>query len=187
MDTLLKFLTAALPDDAGQRDAWRARRCRSCVLAVAVHGARTGAEAGALEAAPAARRAAVVTARGRSSTRFGVLSLADTYAIFLSAPLIVTALSVPHSRRARRLAAMARHRRRAVRRAGDAEAVGSSFMTLGALAAFVSAVTYAISVVTVRVLTQHGVQHAASCSGPMLIMTLVSHAARGAGLGGHSA
>ena len=50
------------------------------------------------------------------------MSLADTYAIFFVAPLIVTAVAVPLLKEHVDLAALARHRRRAVRRALDAQA-----------------------------------------------------------------
>ena len=102
-----------------------------------------------------------------------VLSLADAYSIFLSAPLLVTALSVPilHEK-------VGWHRWMAI-------GVGlcgvlvmlrpstSSLMTMGALAAFVSAVAYAISVVSVRVLSQTD-SNTSVVFWSMLIMTLVS-------------
>jgi drug/metabolite transporter (DMT)-like permease len=83
-----------------------------------------------------------------------VLSLADAYAIFLAAPLLVTALSVPF---------LGEHVgwKQAV-----AIAVGlcgvivmlrpqaSSMMTLGAVAALGAATCYAMSVITVRMLTR---------------------------------
>jgi drug/metabolite transporter (DMT)-like permease len=102
-----------------------------------------------------------------------VLSLADAYAIFLSAPLLVTALSVPVLREK-----VGWHRWVAI-------GVGllgvmvmlrpssASFMTLGALAAFVSAIAYAISVVSVRVLSKTDT-NTSVVFWSMLIMTLVS-------------
>lgn len=102
-----------------------------------------------------------------------VLSLADAYSIFLSAPLLVTALSVPILGEK-----VGWHRWLAI-------AVGlcgvlvmlrpstSSLMTVGALAAFVSAVAYAISVVSVRVLTRSD-SNTSVVFWSMLIMTLVS-------------
>jgi drug/metabolite transporter (DMT)-like permease len=83
-----------------------------------------------------------------------VLSLANAYAVFLSAPLIVTALSVPLLKE------------RADARNWIAILLGltgvltmlrpsaSGLVTLGALAALVSAVAYALSAIAVRVLTR---------------------------------
>jgi drug/metabolite transporter (DMT)-like permease len=82
------------------------------------------------------------------------LSLADTYAIFLSAPLIVTALSVPllgESVGWRRWIAIG------VGLCGVLVMLrpsGASFSSLGALAALVAAASYASSLVTVRMLTR---------------------------------
>lgn len=102
-----------------------------------------------------------------------VLSLADAYAIFLCAPLLVTALSVPVLGEK-----VGWHRWVAI-------GIGlcgvlvmlrpstSSFMTLGALAAFVSAVAYAVSVVSVRVLSRTD-SNTSVVFWSMLIMTLVS-------------
>jgi drug/metabolite transporter (DMT)-like permease len=102
-----------------------------------------------------------------------VLSLADAYSIFLSAPLLVTALSVPVLGEK-----VGWHRWFAI-------AVGlcgvlvmlrpstSSLMSFGALAAFVSAVAYAISVVSVRVLSKTD-SNTSVVFWSMLIMTLVS-------------
>jgi drug/metabolite transporter (DMT)-like permease len=101
------------------------------------------------------------------------LSLADAYSIFLSAPLLVTALSVPILREK-----VGWHRWMAI-------GVGlcgvlvmlkpstSSLMTVGALAAFVSAVAYAVSVVSVRVLSKTDSNTSVVCWS-MLIMTVVS-------------
>ncbi len=83
-----------------------------------------------------------------------VLSLANAYAVFLAAPLLVTALSVPLLGE------------RADARHWSAILVGlagvltmlrpstSGLVTWGALAAFVSAVAYALSAIAVRVLTR---------------------------------
>lgn len=82
------------------------------------------------------------------------LSLADTYAIFLSAPLLVTALSVPLLKEHvgwRRWIAIA------VGMCGVLVMLkpsGSSLVTLGALAAFVSAMAYAVSAISVRILAR---------------------------------
>jgi drug/metabolite transporter (DMT)-like permease len=102
-----------------------------------------------------------------------VLSLADAYAIFLCAPLLVTALSVPILREK-----VGWHRWLAIGIGMCGVLVmlrpsSSSFMTLGALAAFVSAVAYAISVVSVRVLSQTD-SNTSVVFWSMLIMTLVS-------------
>jgi drug/metabolite transporter (DMT)-like permease len=82
------------------------------------------------------------------------LSLANAYAVFLSAPLIVTALAVPMLKE------------RTATGNWIAIAVGlagvlimlrpsvSGFATLGALAALVSAIAYALSAVTLRMLTR---------------------------------
>jgi len=102
-----------------------------------------------------------------------VLSLGDAYSIFLSAPLLVTALSVPILGEK-----VGWHRWAAI-------GIGlcgvlvmlrpstSSLMTVGALAAFVSAVAYAISVVSVRVLSKTD-SNTSVVFWSMLIMTLVS-------------
>lgn len=82
------------------------------------------------------------------------LSLANAYAVFLSAPLIVTALSVPLLKE------------RTAPGNWVAIAVGlagvlimlrpsvSGFATLGALAALISACAYAVSAITLRMLTR---------------------------------
>ncbi len=104
-----------------------------------------------------------------------VLSLADAYSIFLSAPLLVTALSVPILGEK-----VGWHRWFAI-------GIGlcgvivmlrpstSSLMTVGALAAFVSAIAYAVSVVSVRVLLKTE-SNTSVVFWSMLIMTLVSAA-----------
>lgn len=102
-----------------------------------------------------------------------VLSLGDAYSIFLSAPLLVTALSVPILREK-----VGWHRWLAI-------VVGlcgvlvmlrpstSGLMTVGALAAFVSAIAYAVSVVSVRVLSKTD-SNTSVVFWSMFIMTLVS-------------
>jgi drug/metabolite transporter (DMT)-like permease len=83
-----------------------------------------------------------------------VLSLADAYAIFLSAPLMVTALAVPL------LGEHVDWRRWIAIFTGLAGAIamlrpsGSSLMTLGAIGALLSALAYAASAITVRILTK---------------------------------
>jgi drug/metabolite transporter (DMT)-like permease len=104
-----------------------------------------------------------------------LLSLADTYAIFLSAPLIVTALSVPLLREHvgwRRWVAIG------VGMCGVIVILkpsGSHLITLGALAALASAATYASSVVTVRMLTRSETT-ASITLWPMIVMTVFSTA-----------
>jgi drug/metabolite transporter (DMT)-like permease len=102
-----------------------------------------------------------------------VLSLADAYAIFLSAPLIVTALSVPVLRER-----VGWHRWLAIGIGLCGVLVmlrpsASGLMTLGAVAAFVSAVAYAVSAVMVRVLTKTDT-NTSVVFWSMTIMTLVS-------------
>jgi drug/metabolite transporter (DMT)-like permease len=83
-----------------------------------------------------------------------LLSLADTYAIFLSAPLMVTALSVPLFKEHvgwRRWLAIG------VGLSGVLVMLrpsGAGLLTLGAVAALVSAATYAAGALTVRMLTR---------------------------------
>ena len=101
------------------------------------------------------------------------LSLADAYSIFLCAPLLVTAMSVPILGEK-----VGWHRWLAI-------SVGmcgvlvmlrpstSSLVTVGALAAFVSAIAYAISVVSVRVLSKTD-SNTSVVFWSMLIMTVVS-------------
>ena len=104
-----------------------------------------------------------------------LLTLADTYAIFLSAPLIVTALSVPllkeHVRWQSWIAigvglcgviAMLRPS-------------GSSLMTLGALAALAAAVGYAFSALSLRILTRTE-ETVSVVLWPIVVMTLISGA-----------
>ena len=104
-----------------------------------------------------------------------LLSLADTYAIFLSAPLMATALSVPLLREHvgwRRWIAIG------VGLCGVLVMLrpsGSSLASLGALAALISAATYAANVITVRMLTR--TESTASITlWPMLFMTVATAA-----------
>jgi drug/metabolite transporter (DMT)-like permease len=104
-----------------------------------------------------------------------VLSLADAYAIFLSAPLIVTALSVPVLGER-----VGWHRWLAIGVGMCGVLVmlrpsGSSLATLGALAALVSAVSYSISAVSVRVLVRTE-SNTSVVFWSMAIMTLISAA-----------
>lgn len=83
-----------------------------------------------------------------------VLSLADAYSIFLAAPLIVTALSVPL------LGERVGWRRWLAICVGLSGVLimlrpqASNVLTLGALAALASAAAYSVSAITVRVLTR---------------------------------
>ncbi|MEP7247933.1 MAG: DMT family transporter [Gammaproteobacteria bacterium] len=83
-----------------------------------------------------------------------VLSLADTYAIYLSAPLLITALSVPLLKEHvgwRRWIAIG------VGLCGVLVMLrpsGSNLMTLGAVAALIAAVAYSFSAITLRMLTR---------------------------------
>jgi drug/metabolite transporter (DMT)-like permease len=102
-----------------------------------------------------------------------LLSLADTYAIFLCAPLLVTALSVPLLKEHvgwRRWVAIG------VGMCGVLVMLrpsGSNLITLGALAALISAAAYAVSVISVSVLTR--TEAAASITlWPMLVMTVLT-------------
>jgi drug/metabolite transporter (DMT)-like permease len=101
------------------------------------------------------------------------LSLADTYAIFLCAPLIVTALSVPLLKEHvgwRRWIAIG------VGMCGVLVMLrpsGSNLVTLGALAALLSAVMYATTVVTVSMLTRTEAP-ASITLWPMVVMTVLT-------------
>jgi len=101
------------------------------------------------------------------------LSLADTYAIFLCAPLIVTALSVPVLKEHvgwRRWIAIA------VGMCGVLVMLrpsGSNLVTVGALAALLSAAMYATTVITVRMLTRTETP-ASITLWPMAILTILT-------------
>ncbi|HEY4367773.1 MAG TPA: DMT family transporter [Steroidobacteraceae bacterium] len=83
-----------------------------------------------------------------------VLSLADTYAIFMSAPLLITALSVPM------LGEHVGWRRWAAVLVGLVGVIivlkpsGTSLVTIGGLAALASAVMYAFGAITIRILSR---------------------------------
>lgn len=103
------------------------------------------------------------------------LSLADAYAIFLSAPLIVTALSVPILREH-----VGWHRWFAIVIGLCGVLVmlrpsASGLASIGALAALGSAVAYAVSGIVIRVLTKTDT-NISVVFWSMLIMTLVSTA-----------
>jgi drug/metabolite transporter (DMT)-like permease len=102
-----------------------------------------------------------------------VLSLADAYAICVSAPLNVTALSGPVLGER-----VGWHRWLAIAIGMCGVLVmlrpsGSGLMTVGAAAAFLSAVAYAVSVLSVRVLTRSD-SNTSVVFWSMSIMTLIS-------------
>jgi len=102
----------------------------------------------------------------------GSLSLGDTYAIFLSAPLMVTALAVPLFKEHvgwRRWLAIG------VGMCGVIVMLrpsGSNLVTLGALAALASAAMYATTVLTVRMLTRTETTEAITLW-PMVVMSVL--------------
>jgi drug/metabolite transporter (DMT)-like permease len=104
-----------------------------------------------------------------------VLSLADTYAIFMSAPLLITALSVPMLREHvgwRRWAAVL------VGLVGVIIVLkpsGAGLITIGGVAALASAVMYAVSAITVRILSRTD-SSAATVYWTLLLLTLISGA-----------
>jgi drug/metabolite transporter (DMT)-like permease len=101
------------------------------------------------------------------------LSLADTYSIFMSAPLLITALSVPM------LGEHVGWRRWVAVVVGLAGVLivlkpsGQGFITLGGLAALASAVGYALSALTIRVLSRTD-SNAATIFWSLLFVTLIS-------------
>jgi len=103
----------------------------------------------------------------------GQLSLADTYTIFMSAPLLITALSVPM------LGEHVGWRRWIAVLVGLVGVVivlqpsGTGFGTIGGLAALVSAVGYALNAITIRVLTRTDTS-AATVLWPLVLLTLIS-------------
>ncbi len=101
------------------------------------------------------------------------LSLADAYAIFMSAPLLITALSGPmlgeHVGWQRWLAVL-------TGLAGVLivlQPTGSSFATIGGLAAIASAVGYALSVLTIRILGRTDTS-AATVTWSLVLLTIIS-------------
>jgi drug/metabolite transporter (DMT)-like permease len=104
-----------------------------------------------------------------------VLSLADTYAIFMSAPLLITALSVPMLRERvgwRRWAAVL------VGLVGVIIVLkpsGAGLITIGGLAALASAVMYAVSAITVRILSRTD-SGAATVYWTLSLLTIISGA-----------
>jgi drug/metabolite transporter (DMT)-like permease len=104
-----------------------------------------------------------------------LLSLADTYAIFLSAPLIVTALSAPL------LKEHVAWRSWVAIGVGLCGVIamlrpsGSNLMTLGALAALASALGYACSALSLRILTRTE-ETASVALWPVVVMTTITGA-----------
>jgi drug/metabolite transporter (DMT)-like permease len=104
-----------------------------------------------------------------------LLSLADTYAIFLSAPLIVTALSVPLLKEHVSWSSWVAIGVGLCGVIAMLRPSGSNLMTLGALAALCSAVGYAFSALSLRILTRTEAT-VSVVLWPIVVMTLVSTA-----------
>lgn len=104
-----------------------------------------------------------------------VLSLADTYAIFMSAPLLITALSVPMLRE------HVGWRRWVAVLAGligvliVLKPTAAGLATLGGLAALASASMYAVSAITIRILSRTD-SAAATVFWTLLLLTVISGA-----------
>lgn len=101
------------------------------------------------------------------------LSLADTYAIFMSAPLLMTALSMPflgeHVGWRRWLAVL-------VGLIGVIIVLkpsGAQLVTIGGLAALAAAICYALSVITIRILSRTDTS-AATIVWQLVLLTVVS-------------
>lgn len=104
-----------------------------------------------------------------------LLSLADTYAIFMSAPLLITALSVPM------LGEHVGWRRWVAVFVGLAGVIivlkpsGAGLITIGGLAALVSAIGYALSAITIRILSRTD-SGSATVFWALLLVALISGA-----------
>lgn len=102
-----------------------------------------------------------------------LLSLADAYAIFMSAPLLITALSGPmlgeHVGWQRWLAVLAG----LIGVVVVLRPTGSSLGTIGGLAAIAAAVGYALSVLTIRILSRTDTS-AATVAWSLTLMTVIS-------------
>lgn len=105
----------------------------------------------------------------------GELSLADTYTIFMSAPLLITALSVPllgeHVGARRWIAVL-------VGLCGVVLVLnpsGSQWSMIGGIAALVSALGYALSALTIRILSRTD-SSSATVVWALTIMTIISGA-----------
>lgn len=103
------------------------------------------------------------------------LSLSDAYAIFMSAPLLITALSVPMLRERvgwRRWSAVS------IGLIGVLIILnpsGSEWISIGGLAALCAAAGYAINAITIRILS-HSDTAAATIIWPLIILTAISGA-----------
>lgn len=103
------------------------------------------------------------------------LSLSDAYAIFMSAPLLITALSVPMLREQvgwRRWLAVS------IGLIGVLIILnpsGSAWISIGGLAALCAAAGYAINAITIRILS-HSDTAAATIIWPLMILTAISGA-----------
>jgi len=104
------------------------------------------------------------------------LSLADAYSIYMSAPLLITALSVPmlgeHVGWRRWLAVVAG----LIGVLVVLKPSGSSLITIGGIAALASAVCYAVSAITIRILLRTD-SSAATIFWTVFLITLISGAA----------
>ena len=93
------------------------------------------------------------------------LSLANAYTIFMSAPLLITALSVPM------LGEHVGWRQWIAVLVGLAGVIivlkpsGTGLVTIGGLAALASAIGYALSAITIRILTRTDSRCRRRCSG----------------------
>lgn len=103
----------------------------------------------------------------------GQLSLANAYTIFMSAPLLITALSVPI------LGERVGWRRWLAVLAGLVGVIivlkpsGAGLVTIGGLAALASAVGYALNAITIRILTRTDTS-AATVLSALLLLTIIS-------------
>ena len=155
MDALLKLLVGELPADAGGGAARRPCALPFLLRADAAErplAARCGR--GACPCTCCAARSQVLVLGGFIYA-VRALSLANAYAVFLSAPLIMTALSVPILKERTDARRLARDQRRAC--SGCCIMLrpsASGLVSLGSLAALISAIAYAVSGITVRVLTR---------------------------------
>lgn len=103
----------------------------------------------------------------------GQLSLANAYTIFMSAPLLITALSVPM------LGERVGWRRWLAVLAGLVGVIivlkpsGAGLVTIGGLAALASAVGYSLNAITIRILTRTDTS-AATVLSALLLLTIIS-------------
>lgn len=173
MDTLLKLLTSRYPPM--QVSALRGAASLVLIVGTLVMMNRLRDLRAERPGMHVLRGLLMVAVMGGFLYAVRALSLADAYAIFLTAPLLVTAFAALLLREP-----VGWHRWTAI-------AVGllgaftmlrpstSSFITWGAVGAFVSAIAYALSAVLVRVLTRSETTSAVAVWS-MSIMTVVSAA-----------